>query len=31
MHLYVRRLQSSSALFGGPNHHRQLIADLLGL
>jgi alkylation response protein AidB-like acyl-CoA dehydrogenase len=31
MHLYVRRLQSSTALFGGPSHHRQLVADELGL
>ena len=31
MHLYVRRLQSSTALFGGPGHHRQLVADGLGL
>ena len=31
MHLYVRRLQSSTALFGGPHHHRQLVADALGL
>ncbi len=31
MHLYVRRLQSSTALFGGPTHHRQLVADGLGL
>ncbi len=31
MHLYVRRLQSSTALFGGPSHHRQVIADSLGL
>jgi alkylation response protein AidB-like acyl-CoA dehydrogenase len=31
MHLYVRRLQSSTALFGGPSHHRQLVADRLGL
>jgi alkylation response protein AidB-like acyl-CoA dehydrogenase len=31
MHLYVRRLQSSTALFGGPSLHRQLVADGLGL
>ncbi len=31
MHLYARRLQSSTALFGGPGHHRQLVADGLGL
>ena len=31
MHLYVRRLQSSTALFGGPGRHRQLVADALGL
>jgi alkylation response protein AidB-like acyl-CoA dehydrogenase len=31
MHLYARRLQSSAALFGGPGHHRQLVADELGL
>jgi alkylation response protein AidB-like acyl-CoA dehydrogenase len=31
MHLYVRRLQSSTALFGGPSQHRQLVADGLGL
>ncbi len=31
MHLYVRRLQSSTALFGGPHHHRQLVADGLNL
>ncbi len=31
MHLYVRRLQSSTALFGGPGHHRQLVADELGV
>jgi alkylation response protein AidB-like acyl-CoA dehydrogenase len=31
MHLYVRRLQSSTALFGGPSEHRQLVADNLGV
>jgi alkylation response protein AidB-like acyl-CoA dehydrogenase len=31
MHLYVRRLQSSAALFGGAPHHRQLVADALGM
>jgi alkylation response protein AidB-like acyl-CoA dehydrogenase len=31
MHLYVRRLQSSVALFGGPSRHRQLVADALGV
>jgi alkylation response protein AidB-like acyl-CoA dehydrogenase len=31
MHLYVRRLQSSTNLFGGPSLHRQLVADGLGL
>jgi hypothetical protein len=31
MHLYVRRLQSSAALFGGAPHHRQRIADVLGM
>ncbi len=31
MHLYVRRLQSSTALFGGPSRHRQLVADALGV
>jgi alkylation response protein AidB-like acyl-CoA dehydrogenase len=31
MHLYVRRLQSSAALFGGAPHHRQLVADGLGM
>jgi alkylation response protein AidB-like acyl-CoA dehydrogenase len=31
MHLYVRRLQSSTALFGGPSQHRQLVADALGV
>jgi alkylation response protein AidB-like acyl-CoA dehydrogenase len=31
MHLYVRRLQSSAALFGGAPYHRQRIADALGL
>jgi alkylation response protein AidB-like acyl-CoA dehydrogenase len=31
MHLYVRRLQSSVALFGGPSRHRQLVADSLGV
>ena len=31
MHLYVRRLQSSTNLFGGPSIHRQLVADGLGL
>jgi alkylation response protein AidB-like acyl-CoA dehydrogenase len=31
MHLYVRRLQASTALFGGAPHHRQLVADGLGL
>ncbi len=31
MHMYVRRLQSSTNLFGGPSIHRQLVADSLGL
>jgi alkylation response protein AidB-like acyl-CoA dehydrogenase len=31
IHLYVRRLQSSTALFGGPSYHRRLVADGLGL
>jgi alkylation response protein AidB-like acyl-CoA dehydrogenase len=31
MHMYVRRLQSSTNLFGGPSIHRQLVADGLGL
>ncbi|MGZ4753546.1 MAG: acyl-CoA dehydrogenase family protein [Acidimicrobiia bacterium] len=31
MHLYVRRLQSGTALFGGPGLHRQLVADALGV
>jgi alkylation response protein AidB-like acyl-CoA dehydrogenase len=31
MHLYVRRLQSSAALFGGAPVHRQLVADALGM
>jgi alkylation response protein AidB-like acyl-CoA dehydrogenase len=31
IHLYVRRLQSSTNLFGGPSIHRQLVADGLGL
>ncbi len=31
MHLYVRRLQSSASLFGSAPHHRQLVADALGL
>lgn len=31
MHLYVRRLQSSTALFGSPRVHRQLVADGIGL
>jgi alkylation response protein AidB-like acyl-CoA dehydrogenase len=31
MHLYVRRLQSSATLFGSAPHHRQLVADALGM
>jgi alkylation response protein AidB-like acyl-CoA dehydrogenase len=31
MHLYVRRLQSSAALFGSAPLHRQIVADELGL
>jgi alkylation response protein AidB-like acyl-CoA dehydrogenase len=31
MHLYVRRLQSSATLFGTAPHHRQLVADALGM
>jgi alkylation response protein AidB-like acyl-CoA dehydrogenase len=31
MHLYVRRLQSSAAMFGGAPQHRQLVADALGM
>jgi alkylation response protein AidB-like acyl-CoA dehydrogenase len=31
MHLYVRRLQSSAALFGGAPLHRQLVAGALGI
>ncbi len=31
MHLYVRRLQSSAGLFGSAPHHRQLVADALGM
>ena len=31
MHLYVRRLQSSAAFFGSAPHHRQLVADALGM
>jgi alkylation response protein AidB-like acyl-CoA dehydrogenase len=31
MHLYVRRLQSSASLFGNAPHHRQLVADALGM
>jgi alkylation response protein AidB-like acyl-CoA dehydrogenase len=31
MHLYVRRLQSSAALFGSAPYHRQRVADALGM
>jgi alkylation response protein AidB-like acyl-CoA dehydrogenase len=31
MHLYVRRLQSSAALFGGGPYHRRRVADALGM
>jgi alkylation response protein AidB-like acyl-CoA dehydrogenase len=31
MHMYVRRLHSSTALLGSPGHHRQVIADALGV
>lgn len=30
-HLYFRRAKASSALFGTPHHHRNRIADLLGV
>ncbi|MEP6624601.1 MAG: acyl-CoA dehydrogenase [Acidimicrobiia bacterium] len=31
VHLYVRRLQSDAVLFGNGDHHRQTVADLIGV
>ena len=31
MHLYVKRALASSVLLGNPEHHRQRLADLIGL
>ncbi len=31
VHLYVRRLESDAILFGTAEHHRQLVADLIGV
>ncbi len=31
MHLYVKRAMASSVLLGTPEHHRQRVADLLGV
>jgi hypothetical protein len=31
MHLYVRRVESSSALFGSAAQHRARIADAIGV
>jgi len=30
-HLYFKRAKSSEVLFGGPTHHRRLIADHIGI
>ena len=31
VHLYVRRLQSDALLFGTADHHRRVVADLIGV
>jgi len=31
VHLYVRRLESDAILFGTPEHHRQVVAELIGV
>ena len=31
VHLYVRRLESDAILFGTAEHHRQLVAELIGV
>ena len=31
VHLYVRRLQSDAILFGTAEHHRQQVAELIGV
>lgn len=31
LHLYLRRVESNAALYGGPDRHRDRLADLIGL
>ncbi len=31
VHLYVRRIESDAVLFGSSRHHRQVVADLIGV